>query len=64
VIEVFLIILTSMGPHVPLKVQEIKIHTDCEKTIERLTPLFEQTEGLVYHMRCERRKKLNPKEKK
>ena len=63
-IEVFLIILTSMGPHVPLKVQEAQIYTDCEQTIERLTPKFEAIEGLVFNMRCERRIKLEEKEEK
>jgi len=55
-----MIVFTAM-PHVPPLLQEIPTY-DCPAVIERLEPSYAAAPGLVYTLRCEKRRRP-PKKK-
>ena len=59
----FIIVFTMLPPTVEPWMQEAKVwdETSCRAIIERVTPKFEATEGLIYSFDCESRRR--PKEK-
>ena len=55
--KVWLIIFTSLPPHVQPELTEIVVPSmeQCAATIARTADEFNSVEGLVYTMRCEKR---------
>ena len=56
-VEIYLIIFTSMEPNVPPMLQEVPMFNleSCEAAIDSLTENFGDIEGYAYTMRCDRR---------
>jgi len=62
-IEIFLIIFTSMEPTIPPTLQEIPMYSmeTCLEAMDTVGPKLRDM-GVVYTMRCEKRKRSKSKE--